>query len=135
MNLYDKDDGFKCFTLDEANAFLPDVIAVTQEAASELEKFRREFEAEKPVDRTGAQGKFKRETARILESWSEKVVALSVYPKGYFTVDFKTHIPDTLFCWTFGEREISYTHKIYETFKERRSIQDSKLVGFDDALN
>jgi hypothetical protein len=46
MNLYDKDDGFKVFTLAEANAILPQVILRTERALELLEIARRHYESQ-----------------------------------------------------------------------------------------
>lgn len=132
MNLYDKDDGFRTFTLNEANALLPKIIAATERTLIQLEHIREQRQADglaAPVD------EYDEETAEILQSWSAEMVKLGVYPKGFFTVDFKSHIPDTLLCWTFGETEIGHVHKIYESFKDRVAIKDKKLLGFEDSIN
>ena len=135
MNLYDKDDGFKQFRIDEANALLPRIISKTEEALSEIKKLRKEIEAEEVFDNPLAQHEYDEKSALILQSWSAAMVELGVYPKGFFTVDFKSPIPDTLYCWTHGETEIEYTHKIYESFKERRTIQNHSPLGFEGSLN
>lgn len=135
MNLYDKDDGFKLFSLKEANAILPKVIEITEEAVHQLEYIKNTLEVEKLIDESIAQENFHSESAKILEEWASRIVELGVYPKGYFTVDFKSQIPDTLLCWTYGEKRIAYTHKIYESFKDRVPIQDSSHLGFEDSLN
>ncbi|MCG8604282.1 DUF2203 domain-containing protein [bacterium] len=135
MNLYDKDDGFKTFTVAKANLLLPEIIATTKKTIDHLEKIKQNFEREKETGGLFDKGQLEEETARVLQMWSEEIVEFGVYPKGYFTVDFKTSIPDTLLCWTYGEEEILHTHKIYETFKERKPIQDKKLLGFEESLN
>ncbi len=132
MNLYDKDDGFRTFTLNEANALLPKIIAVTEQTIIQLERIQEQRQADglaAPVD------EHDEETAEILQHWSAEMVKLGVYPKGFFTVDFKSHVPDTLLCWTYGEREISHTHKIFESFKDRAAIKDKRLLGFEDTIN
>ena len=122
VNLYDKDDGFKKFTLDEANALLPEIIAVTDKTVQLLQFVKNEFEVND-------------EKIHILESWTGEIISFGVYPKGYFTVDFKSPIPDTLFCWTYGEQKIMHTHKIYETYKNRVPIKDKPIAGFENELN
>lgn len=135
MNLYDKDDGFRCFTLKAANAILPEIINITKETVRLLEEAKRNFESEKVIDEVSAQDEFEAESTIILQKWAQDIVALGVYPKGYFTVDFKSPIPDTLFCWTYGEKVISHTHKVYESFKDRIAIQDKGMPGFEESLN
>lgn len=135
MNLYDKDDGFHIFTLEEANLVLPDVINITEIAVSSLEDARMRLKSEEIDDNVMAHQRFEEETSVILEEWAQEIMALGIYPKGYFTVDFKSPIPDTLFCWTFGEEVISHTHKIHENFKDRVPIRNNVPPGFEDSLN
>lgn len=135
MNLYDKDDGFKCFTLDEANAMLPDIIVITEKALQALGDAQNRMETQEIIDQFSAQDKFESESANILQQWTQQMVALQVYPKGYFTVDFKSPVPDTLFCWTYGEEEITHIHKVYESFNDRIPIQNKTMPGFEQSLN
>ena len=135
MNLYDRDDGFRKFTLEQANALLPEVIVRTERAVKLLQKVKRDFEGCRGEDPEGAQLRFDSECDYVLDRWSREIIDLGAYPKGYFTVDFKSPVPDTLFCWTFGEQMISHTHKVYETFKERIAIQKKPVIGFEDSLN
>ncbi|MFQ5823876.1 MAG: DUF2203 family protein [bacterium] len=135
MNLYDKDDGFKCFTLGEVNAILPKIIVITENTVHLLKEVQRIYESEKIIDENSAQSQFETESAIILQKWTQDIVALGVYPKGYFTVDFKSPIPDTLFCWTYGEEVISHIHKVYESFKDRVPIQNKTTLGFEQSLN
>ena len=135
MNLYDKDDGFATFTIAEANGLLPKIIVVTKEAVSALQRLKREFEENRPIDAESAQEHMDKETGEVLQNWSGLIIELGVYPKGYFTVDFKTEIPNMLLCWTHGEEEITHAHKIYETFKDRTPIKDEELLGFEESIN
>lgn len=135
MNHYDRDDGFRIFSLQEANLVLPDVIKITAIAAESLEDAKMRMKSEEIDDNALAQRKFEKETAAILKEWSQEISALGIYPKGFFTVDFKSPIPDTLFCWGYGEEVISHTHKIFETFKDRMPIRNNLLPGFEDLLN
>lgn len=123
------------FSLKEANGMLPKVIEITEIAVRQLEKVKNTLEVEKLIDKSIAQENFHSESARILEKWASRIVELGIYPKGYFTVDFKSPIPDTLLCWTYGEKRIAHTHKTYESFKDRMPIQDSSHLGFEDSLN
>ncbi|MFQ5709714.1 MAG: DUF2203 family protein [bacterium] len=135
MNLYDKDDGFKQFTLDEANTLLPEIIAATDNIVAELRDLEDRLRIEFDVDSSFAKQELEEESAILLQKWAEVMVTLGVYPKGYFTVDFKSPVPDTLFCWTYGEKKITHTHKIYENFKERMPIQNNTMPGFEQSMN
>lgn len=135
MNLYDNDDGFKVFTLAQVNAILPQVIVRTERAVELLEIARKHHESGDAVDSEGTRDDFDKRSGKILEDWSREIALLGAYPKGYFTVDFKSPIPETLFCWTLGEDRIRHTHKTHETFKDRIRIIDELTLGFEDSLN
>ena len=135
MNIYDKDDGFRIFSLVEANLVLPDVIKITAIAADSLEDAKMRMKSEGIDDNVLAQRRLEEDTSVILEEWAQEIMALGIYPKGYFTVDFKSRIPDTLFCWTYGEEVITHTHKIFESFKDRVPVRNNVLPGFEDSLN
>ncbi len=135
MNLYDGDDGFRSFSLNEANATLPEVISVTEEAIAALDAARKQFGVDPEADSDDWEPEFETRTSDILETWSRRIVAIGAYPKGYFTVDFKSSVPGTLFCWTLGEVEIRFTHKINESFRDRIPIRDELSLGFERSLN
>ena len=135
MNLYDKDDGFHVFTLVKANALLPDVIKITQLAVDSLEEAKSRLKSEELDNKVQAHRRFEEGSSEILEEWAQQIMSLGVYPKGYFTVDFKSPTPDTLFCWSYGEEVITHTHKIFESFKDRVPLRDSIQPGFEDSLN
>lgn len=135
MNLYDKDDGFKQFTLTEANEVLPKVVRVTEKTVGLLDAIRKRHGLHEDMNLEEAEEEFRTEAANILEDWSREIAELGAYPKGYFTVDFKSPVPDTLFCWTLGEHTISYTHKTYERFADRIPIRSEPNIGFEESLN
>ena len=137
MNPYDRDDGFRRFTLEEVNQVLPDVIVKTERAVMLLKQAKDAFEAVSNQHKNleDARTRFDEECEYILDVWSRDMVGLGGYPKGYFTVDFKSPVPDTLFCWTFGEQMVSHTHKIFESFKDRVPIKTKPTIGFQDSLN
>ncbi len=135
MNIYDRDDGFHVFTLEKANALLPDVIKITEIALDSLEDAKMRMKSEEIDDKVLAQRRFEENTSVILEEWAQEIMALGIYPKGPFTVDFKSRIPGTLFCWTYGEEVITHTHKIFESFKDRVPVRNNVLPGFEDSLN
>ena len=135
MNLYDQDDGFQIFTLEQANAVLPKVISKTRIAISLLDAINQNYEQAKTVDAKSAKADRNKAIERIWSDWSRDMRKLGAYPKGQFTVDFKSTVPNTLLCWTFGEHEIKYTHKTTETFKDRVVIIDTALLGFEGSLN
>jgi hypothetical protein len=126
---------FPIFTLEQANMFVPKLIELTGEAVQELEQAKASQQTEALVENSDTKGNFEVEIAEILQRWSGQVVALGVYPKGYFTCDFRSPDPSTLLCWTYGEHEIKHTHKVWESFKDRKPIEDPRLNGISMSLN
>jgi hypothetical protein len=110
------------FTLQEANAVLPEVIRLTEEAIESLMVIQspwghlpfRKYDALRGVA----------EEDWIHVEWARRVAALGIAPKGYFVVDFQSPDPDTFYCWSYGEEVVSHEHKIWETFVDRRSVHD-----------
>jgi hypothetical protein len=137
VNEYDhlNEDGMPRFTLDQANAILPKIIELTEHAVEALEEARDRMESEQLFDELDARQSYDIQVGLTLERWAKEIVQLGVYPKGYFTVDFKSVIPDTLLCWTFGEIKVSHTHKVWENFKHRRPIEHPEVYSMAISLN
>ncbi|MCL4709231.1 DUF2203 family protein [bacterium] len=129
------DDGMPAFTLEQANKILPKVIELTEQVIESLEDAKVRMESEQLFNEDDAQQSYDLQVALMLERWSNQIVKLGAYPKGYFTVDFKSMIPETLLCWTYGETKIAHTHKIWENFKHRRPIEHPEVYSFEFSLN
>ena len=130
-----KNDDMPFFTLEQANAVLPKVIAITGQTVEELDEARVRMESEQLFNESDALQSYNIQVALTLERWAKEIFRLGVYPKGYFTVDFKSFLPDTLLCWTFGEDEISHTHKVWENFQHRRRIEHPEVYSMALSLN
>ncbi len=137
MNEYNPvlDDGMPRFTLAQANKLLPKVIGLTEQVIEDLHEARERMESEELFNEDDARQSYEVQVGLTLERWAKNVRALGAYPKGYFTVDFKSVMPDTLFCWTFGEKEIRHAHKIWENFKHRHLIEHPEVYAFSFSLN
>jgi len=129
------DDGMPRFTLAQANVLLPKIISLTEQAIQDLREARERMESEELFNEDDARQSYEVQVGLTLERWAKNVRELGAYPKGYFTVDLKSAMPDTLFCWTLGEKEIHYTHKIWENFKNRRVIEHPEVYAFAFSLN
>jgi hypothetical protein len=123
------------FTLEQANALLPKIIEATERAVEDIEDARTRMESEKLFNEASAQPSYDIQVGLTLERWTKEIFQLGVYPKGYFTVDFKSLIPDTLLCWTYGETSVRYTHKVWENFSHRRSIEHPEVYSMPLSLN
>jgi hypothetical protein len=115
-------EGLPIFTLQEANAVLPEVIRLTEEVIERLVEMQspwgrlpfRKYDALRGIA----------EEDWIRAEWARQIAALGIAPKGYFVVDFQSPEPDTFYCWSYGEETVSHEHKIWETFAHRRFIRD-----------
>ena len=110
------------FSLEEANARLPAVIAATDEAMAALKEIERVWgqTAFRAYD-------FHRGALRedlVCADWARAVAALGAQPKGYFVVDFQSPEPDVVFCWAHGETRVEHQHATWESFVDRRLIAD-----------
>jgi len=110
------------WSLEEANAMLPQVIALTQRAVLRLQKLEQQWEGLpfRPFD--AVRGAPLEDLVRA--DWARDVASIGVQPKGYFTVDFQSVEPETLLCWTYGEVELAHEHSVWETFVDRRAIRN-----------
>ena len=112
------------WTLEDAQAAVPQVIALTEEAMRELSRLEEQWRglSIRPFDAVrGAP----RETL-VRADWARQIASLGIQPKGYFVVDFQSLDPDTVLCWSYGEERITHEHKVWETFADRRLIRDPR---------
>jgi len=130
-----KSEEFPVFTLAQANLLVPKLVEITSETVNALEQARSRQQTETAIQNPDATADFEDEIAEILQRWAQQVVALGVYPKGYFTCDFRSPDPSAFLCWTYGEHAITHTHKVWETFKDRKPIEDPRLNGISMSLN
>ena len=129
------DDGMPRFTLEQVNIVLPKIIELTEQAIEDLQDARDRMESEEIFDENDARQSYEVQVGLTLERWAQSVRKLGAYPKGYFTVDFKSMIPETLLCWTYGESNVRHTHKVWENFSHRRPIEHPELYSFAFSLN
>src|SRR5262249_11566403 len=114
----------KVFSLAEANALVPKVAEFTAHVVRRLDGIRQRYRSEATTQGNVPEWVL-REVESILGEWSEQVAEIGAQPKGYFTVDFQSVDPELLYCWTYGEDKIAYTHKVWENFTHRRKISSS----------
>ncbi|HVF09259.1 MAG TPA: DUF2203 family protein [Abditibacteriaceae bacterium] len=112
---------FRQFTLQEANAALPEVIGITEEYIERLAAVQEPWSrlALKKFD--ALRGVAEEDLIRV--EWAQRMAWMGVQPKGFFVADFQSPDPDTLYCWTYGEDVVSHEHKTWETFVHRRRIK------------
>lgn len=114
----------KIFSLAQANELVPRVADLTAETVEQLDAIRRKYDLE--VDKVESQmpEEILKEVENTLSDWSSQIVQMGAHPKGYFTVDFQSLDPELLYCWTYGEDKIEFTHKVWENFAHRKPLAD-----------
>ncbi len=115
----------RVFSLAAANAAIPLVADCTAEAVEQLDSIRKKYQMNLSGGKLSVPESALLEIERILLRWSDRIAELGAYPKGYFTVDFQSVNPETLYCWTLGEDVIAHTHKVWENFSHRRPLVES----------
>lgn len=93
----------KVFSYSEANQLVPMVADITEEVIQELDRIRRRSPPQSESEGTPMSDSMLQEVETALQGWSQRVLELGGYPKGYFTVDFQSVDPELLYCWSFGE--------------------------------
>jgi hypothetical protein len=116
------DNSTKTFTLAEANTLVRLVAEVTAGVVQHLDSIRQRHQVDFDSSSAGMPEATLKEVEKALAEWSRRVVELGAQPKGYFTVDFQSLDPELLYCWTYGEEKIEYTHKIWENFNHRQPL-------------
>jgi hypothetical protein len=123
----------KVFSLAEANELVSVVSDLTADVVRQLDDIRQRYRVDAAKDEPVVPETVLREVEELLRNWSERIGHLGATAKGYFTVDFQSVDPELLYCWTYGEDRISFTHKVWENFSHRRPLSAS-LDGPSDHL-
>jgi hypothetical protein len=106
------------FTLEEANALLPAVRRLTDQAVHDAESLARRMQKVGPGD---AQYEHLDESlnARIVR-WAADIEALGAEVKGLWLVDFDAG--DGYYCWKHPEPTVAHYHGYTEGFAGRMKI-------------
>jgi hypothetical protein len=116
------DSSTKTFTLAEANTVVRLVADLTAGVVQHLDSLRQRHQVDFENHPAGLPEAILKEVEKALAEWSLRIVELGAQPKGYFTVDFQSLDPELLYCWTYGEEKIEYTHKVWENFNHRQPL-------------
>jgi len=125
-----KEKQARVFTLSEANRLLEQVMEVTAEVVRKLEEIRQRYQIKPGQGSEAMPQPAVEEIEQVLNSWAGAIAELGALPKGYFTVDFQSREPEMLYCWTYGEEKIEFTHKVWENFTHRRPLAQG--AGFPE---
>jgi hypothetical protein len=106
------------FTLDEANALLPVVRQLTDEAAGAAQSLTDRLHETPPGDEQHA--RIESSLSDVVARWSQQIEELGLEPKGLWLVDFDTG--DGYYCWKHPEPAITHYHGYAEGFAGRMKI-------------
>jgi hypothetical protein len=107
------------FTLEQAEALMPEVRRLTAQAARDVEALMA------AVDQLAAQDPRRDALGdrihEVVEAWAREVLALGAEVKGLWLVDFDSG--DGYWCWRHPEESLDYYHGYQEGFGGRRLIR------------
>jgi len=112
----------RVFSLAEANELVSEVAELTAQVVLRLDEIRQQHADAEVRDDEPPPDQILKEVDEALTGWSNRIVELGALPKGYFTVDFQSPDAELLYCWTYGEDRIGFTHKVWENFAHRRPL-------------
>lgn len=139
----------KLFTVDQANAVLPLVRAITTDLATlsrEVLERRQRLATLTAGRNSSAKDPYSEELAQIeeeldkdteqLDAYVEELRELGVEPKGgpEGLVDFPSLMDDRIvfLCWKLGEPEVTHWHELNAGFAGRQSLVAGSVVPGDD---
>jgi hypothetical protein len=106
----------KTFTYAEAEALLPEVQRLTEEA------FRAVERASAALTTAGTDAESVRaRVERLVADWANALVAMGLEVKGLWLVDFDNG--SGYYCWRHPEPQLQYFHSYEEGFRGRMRIQ------------
>ncbi len=106
------------FTLDEANALLPEIRDVTERALEECEPIVARMESLESSD--PEYRRLGNALSAIVDRWSTDVRAYGAEVKGLWLVDFDNG--EGYYCWQHPEPSVSHFHGYEEGFAGRMKI-------------
>ena len=121
----------RTFTLEEAQARMPDVRRLTEPVyllAASLAQELREAEDGGQADRAE---ELRARLQSLIESWTEGVQALGADVKGLWLVDFDSG--DGYWCWAWPEAELDHWHSYEGGFRSRVAASERPVSASPQA--
>jgi len=107
----------RIFTLDEAQALMPQVKAVTEPVYTLAASLAEELsQAEDATDETRAEA-LRERLQTLVQMWQQSMQDLEADVKGLWLVDFDSG--DGYWCWAYPEDELAYWHSYEGGFRSR----------------
>lgn len=114
----------RCFTHEEAEALLPIIYRLTDEASRQMKKLVQCLET-LPPSATERALEIEAEVDRLIERWQNKLTRLGVVPKGLWLADFDNG--NGYWCWKFPETRIQHYHGYQDGFSGRKPIYQNNI--------
>lgn len=107
----------RIFTLDEAQALMPQVKAVTEPVYTLAASLAEELsQAEEATDEARAEA-LRDRLQTLVQMWQQSMQDLEADVKGLWLVDFDSG--DGYWCWAYPEDELAYWHSYEGGFRTR----------------
>jgi hypothetical protein len=114
----------RTFSLDDANYALRDVIRVCEDALEKIEQVQSPWQELGFAKYNMVQQATEEDLIKM--EWAQQISSMGIMPKGWLIVDFQSSDPNTVYCWQYGENEVSHEHKTWERFIHRRPIRHQR---------
>jgi hypothetical protein len=106
----------KIFTYAEAQALLPEVRGITEEAAATVEQVKAAM-----LEQGASENKIREQVDRIVGAWARALVSRGLEVKGLWLVDFDNG--SGYYCWRHPETSLQFFHSYEDGFLGRVRIQ------------
>ncbi len=111
----------RIFTLEEAQALMPQVKATTEPVYTLAASLAEELsQAEEAQDETRAED-LRERLQTLVQSWQQSMQDLEAEVKGLWLVDFDSG--DGFWCWAYPEEELDYWHSYEGGFRSRMPVE------------
>jgi hypothetical protein len=106
----------KTFTYAEAQALLPEVRSITEEAAAAVEHVRTAM-----IEQGQSEERVREQVDRVVAAWARALGARGLEVKGLWLVDFDNG--SGYYCWRHPETSLQFFHTYEDGFRGRVRIQ------------
>lgn len=106
----------KVFTYAEAQALLPEVRTITEEAESTVEQIRTAM-----IEQGASEERVREQVDRVVSAWARALLARGLEVKGLWLVDFDSG--SGYYCWRHPEPSLQFFHSYEDGFRGRVRIQ------------
>jgi hypothetical protein len=107
----------RIFTLDEARALMPQVMALTGPVYTLAASLAEELSQAEEAKQEARADELRERLQTLVQSWQQGMQDLEAEVKGLWLVDFDSG--DGYWCWAYPETELSHWHSYEGGFRSR----------------